>query len=117
MNLLHIKLKNGEDILAQEDIVNVENGVSVTAPISLHLDPVNGFFAKSWISLSDTNSVLINFDDIMFCYPASEMGVKYYEEFVRTTMGESDVDVPLEDVDELEEMFEAMLESKVSKLH
>ena len=113
MNLLHIKLKNGEDILAQEQSVPCENGVVVTMPISVHMDPIHGFFAKSWMVLSEVNSVTIKTDDIMFCYPASEHGTEYYEEFLKQRVS----DTMSDDVDELEQMFEAMLESKTSKIH
>lgn len=115
MNLIHIKMKNGEDILAQEEPEKCDEGVIVTAPISVHLDPVNGFFAKSWMALSSTNTVIINTNDIMFCYPASETGFEYYEEYIKRLATEDDVDV--EQVDELEQLFEAMMQSKTSKLH
>lgn len=115
MNLIHIKLKNGEDILAQENPEKSDIGVIVTAPISVHLDPVHGFFAKSWMALSSTNTVLINSNDIMYCYPASERGLEYYDEFIRRFATEDNIDP--EDTNELEQLFEAMMQAKASKLH
>lgn len=115
MNLIHIKLKNGEDILAQEDPLKSEFGIRVTAPISVHLDPIHGFFAKSWLALSSTNTVIIDNNDIMFLNPASDKGFEYYEEFIKRIASDDDVD--LDEVNELEQMFEAILQSKSSKLH
>lgn len=120
MNLLHIKLKNGEDILGQEDISFVDDGVTIISPISVHLDPINGFFAKSWMVLSDVKTVHIKQADIMYCYPASATGREYYDEFIKRMSR----DAPFrsssttdEDIEDLEQMFEAMLQSKASIKH
>jgi len=116
MNLLHIKLKNGEDILAKDQSTSLENVVVVAMPISVHMDPLHGFFAKSWMVLSDIDVVSINKNDIMFCYPASQHGVNYYEEFMKKHIRYDD-DIESDAIDDLEKMFEAMLESKSSKIH
>lgn len=117
MELLHIKMKNGEDILAQKDTTaNLDNEVYIVAPVSIQIDPVHGFFAKSWLLLSEGNTVGISKNDILFCHNASEKARSYYEEFLYRISEEE----PSEDeqyASELEEVFQAMMEAKTQKIN
>lgn len=120
MQLLHIKLKNGEDILAQrEDSQLDENGVTISAPVSIHIDPMHGFFAKSWMILSDAQVFIVPNEEILFCSNASEKGISYYEEFVlKISRDHSDFpSIEDDNIDSLQELFETLLEAKSSKLH
>ena len=116
MHLLHIKLKNGEDILAQKADNQTNEGVTISAPVSIHVDPVNGFFAKSWMVLSEETNVTIRNEDIMFCTNASTKGQSYYDEFVVRFVDE-DPEIDKEEIDSLQDLFELLLEAKSSKLH
>ena len=117
MNLLHIKLKSGGDILAQEILgAQDEFGISVSAPVEICIDPVNGFFAKSWAILSATQNVVIPRSEVLFFYPASDKAYKYYEEFIER-MSLSTEAYDEDEVSELEELFTTLLESRNSTKH
>lgn len=116
MNLLHIKLKNGEDLLAQEIIDQTTDSISVTSPIQICIDPEHGFFIKSWASLSATDDISIPISEVMFCYPASEKAQSYYEEYTNR-MSHTKDEFDEEEISEYEELFTALLEAKKSRLH
>jgi len=120
MNLLHLKLKNGNDLLAQEQVGANDDVIVIVSPIEIQISPEYGMFAKSWSHLSSTNTFEIKKTDILFVYPASEKGYKYYEEFVTEHMSSKVHDEPLiddDEVSELEEMFNLIIESKNSIKH
>jgi hypothetical protein len=78
--LHHVKLKNGEDLLS---FVNYNgNQVELHAPISVQIDPSLGLFAKSWLLLTEGNSIMISTDFVIFASKASGKAVDYYEEFM-----------------------------------
>lgn len=116
MNLLHIKLKNGADLLAQENPEQSDYAISVTSPIEVCVDPIHGFFVKSWALLSATNYIQIPKSEVMFCYPASEKAYTYYEEFAARMTAPEDKFTD-EDINEYEELFSTMLEAKSSIKH
>lgn len=118
MQLKHIKLRTGEDLVGSAEYLKDNSGehafVKVTAPISIHMDPTYGFYAKSWLLLSKDNVVILNINDVMFCKPASNTAEEYYTEFVYRHANESELD---QRFDEVEEMFQSMVESKISTKH
>lgn len=117
MELLHIKMKNGEDILAQKDNSSkFDNELYIVAPVSIHIDPVQGFFAKSWLLLSEGNAVKIDKNDTLFCHNASEKARTYYEEFLYR-ISEEEPSKDEEYASELEEVFQAMMEAKTQKIN
>lgn len=117
MELKHIKLRTGEDLVAPARFIKDKVGyqaLEVTTPVSIHMDPNLGFYAKSWLLLSKDNTVILNLEDVMFCKPASDTAEEYYNEFVYKYSSETQID---EDTSELEELFTTMLESKTSIKH
>ena len=111
-------MKNGEDILAQqENNSDFKDYISIVAPVSIHIDPVHGFFAKSWLLLSEENSMKLNRNETIFCHNASEKAKSYYEEFLFRITEEEPQDESEEYTSELEEVFEAMMEAKTRKLN
>lgn len=112
MELMHIKLRTGEDLLGEVEKLN--NGYRITLPISFELDLNDGFFAKSWLLFSSENSVLLSKDDIYFCNQASEKAINYYEEFVHRYMEDLPHDTSTSDV---EDLLMSILESKSSTKH
>lgn len=117
MELKHIKLRTGEDLVAPAEFVKDNLGyraLKVTTPVSIHMDPNLGFYAKSWLLLSQDNNVILNLEDVMFCKPASETAEEYYNEFVYKYSSEATLD---EETSEIEELFASMLESKTSIKH
>lgn len=119
MRLLHIKLKNGEDLLGQEDGESTKT-LTIVAPISIKIDPSYGIMGMGWCQLSDTNMVELNKSDVLFYNHASKRGYKYYEEFAHKFVGddldESEEGESMSD-NELEEIFSGLLESKSATKH
>jgi hypothetical protein len=110
MDLMYLKLRNGENILGQVETLN--NGYRVTSPIEMEMDPREGIYGKSWLMLSKENSVLISKDDVFFCHEASEKAITYYEEFIYQFSQPDD-----ENTSDLEDMLTTLLESRVSTKH
>ena len=117
MNLLHIKLKNGQDILAKE-VKTKSEAIIIKDPLQIDIDPVRGLFGKSWDLLSRPDTLKLGLEHIIFCYPATELAYEYYDEFsfkVHKTEGSNEYND--EDVNELEELFSALMQSKNSIIH
>lgn len=117
MYLKHIKLRTGEDLVAPAEFIKDNLGyqaLRVITPVSIHMDPNLGFYAKSWLLLSEENNVILNLEDVMFCKPASSVAEEYYNEFVHKYSQESELDDMSED---LEDLFNSLLESKTSIKH
>lgn len=116
MNLLHIKLKNGEDLLAQEERSD-EDIITIVAPISVMFTESKGVMGKGWCFLSATNVVQIKKSDIYFAYPASERGYEFYEDFMRGIFQKEEEFESEDTISELEDIFLSMIESKKSIKH
>lgn len=119
MKLIHVKMKNGEDLLGY--LANQSNDkFEIVTPISVVIDPTYGMFAKSWLMLSELNSVWITSDSVLFYSQASKKATEYYDEFMHR-VSEKDQRQSIEDdtefTSELEEIFGAMMESKGSIKH
>jgi|TARA_B110000908_G_scaffold4109_1_gene5313 hypothetical protein len=120
--LIHIKLSNGEDLIANS-ISEDDDQISIENPVQVRIHPVHGFFAKSWMLLSEENSVSINKKDVLFLGKANEKATEYYDTFVsRLAELQSGDNYNLKDTiddDEstLEEVFSALIESKSSVKH
>ena len=113
--LHHVKLKNGEDLLSY--IKYKGNSIELQAPISVQIDPAMGLFAKSWLLLTEGNSILINTDFVIFASKASSKAVDYYEEFMHRILERSQIKQMEEDTEftsELEELFSALAESRTA---
>ena len=118
--LIHIKMNNGEDLIANS-ISEDEEQISIENPVQVRIHPVHGFFAKSWMLLSEENSVSLKKKDVLFLGKANKKATEYYDTFVaRLVEMQSEDFVPDQlDDDELsyEELFRAYIESKSSIKH
>ena len=115
MQLMHVKLKSGADIIAY--IIN-ENQTTFTIkdPVEFRLDPHHGIYGLEWLFLSDISVGILNKVDIMFINGCSIKGAQFYNEFVNRyhTIDNKESEIFTSD---LESMFAAMLESKASTKH
>ncbi len=114
-DLLHIKMMNGDDILAFTR--DLGSHTEVYAPIVVHVDPHLGLFAKSWLLLSESNSVPVRKEHILFASKASKRAVEYYEEFMHRIHERAEIKKMEEDTEftsELEDIFTALAESKTA---
>jgi len=112
MQLLHVKLKNGEDLLTFGSLSKNKETIQLTSPISMDLDPELGIFAKTWLMYSDADTVNIPTEQVMFVNPASLKAIQYYNDFTDKLQGKR-----TETVNEFEELFETMMEAKASTKH
>ena len=116
VELQHVKLQNGDDLLAYAR----ETGGGYTelyAPIVVSIDPHLGLFAKSWLLLSEGNSVMVKDSYILFASKASKRAIEYYEEFMHRIHEKEQIKQMEEDTEftsELEDIFTALAESKTA---
>lgn len=111
--LHHVKLHNGEDLLTY--VRKEAEYTELYAPILVVVDPHLGLFAKSWLLLSEGNSVLLRNTSILFASKASKKAVEYYEEFMHRIQEREQIRQMEEDSEftsELEDIFTALAESK-----
>lgn len=119
MELVHIKMRNGEDLLgylSSKDDATIE----VITPVSIAIDPSLGMFARSWLMFSEGNTVRISKTDYIFFNIANKKAIDYYEEFLHS-MNEREERIRLSEdsefTNELEDIFTALAESRLSKIH
>ena len=115
-HIVNVKLKNGADIISilqsdQELFVFLEN------PVQIEADPENGFYAKSWLLLSENNVVAVSKLDIFYVHDASDKAIGYYENFLERMPHKKHDNNVEEFTNELEDIFNAMLESNESTKH
>lgn len=117
--LVALKLKSGEDLIG---VLNFEddNLISIGNPMEVNIDPVHGFYVRSFLLLTKSNAVQLIKDDIIFIDDANDKAISYYEEF-NDQLSKGKRTAELQDTEdfesELEEVFTAMIESKNTKLH
>lgn len=118
--LIHIKMKSGDDLIA-DLISNDEDELTIENPIQVKIHPVHGFFAKSWMLLSESNHVSLTHNDITFWGEANHKAVEYYDTFAERLTHlhelrdrESEMK---EQGEEIEDVLVAYLESKDSIKH
>lgn len=113
MNIMNVKLKNGEDLIAQlmEDHTNISS-IKLKAPVKLVSELNTGIYAKNWMFYSNSDEVEIQKTDIFFITVANEESIEWYVGY----MAKNDIDSN-SDIDSLESIFNAMIESKTSIKH
>lgn len=118
MELIHVKLNNGEDLLGYGKLSEDKKTVEIQQPISVKVDPSLGIYAIKWLHFSETNRATIPTYKIMSIDKASQTGINCYEDFIyRHSDNEMSSDELSESVKELEEMFTTMIEAKSSTKH
>lgn len=120
---VNFKMRSGEDIIGVK-ITDSNEGMLVDNPIQVLVHPNRGFFCKSWMILSTENTVAVAYKDLVWCTTANDTAVGMYQEFVKevsdreanTVMNfqSSEED---ENVEDLEEVFQLMIESRTSTKH
>ena len=117
MELIYIKLKNGNDIIGIEGAeaigcCNVEN------PVQLKIHPTEGFYAQSWLLFSESTSVQIQDDDIFVKSKANKRAKDCYNSFHEDMIERGFLDdLSYSDADEAEEQLMAYIDSKDAVKH
>lgn len=123
MNLFNVKLRTGEELLANVTDEVKEDGRTYF----LFKDPIqvtttaNGIFVKEWLYFSETNQVWLSTNELMYMNEANKYAADYYDSFKRSQR-ENEEDLAYEQKDfseyseseirEAEELVSAFLESK-----
>lgn len=113
MNLMHIKLKTGVDLVSY---IIEDDGTYLTLkdPIQFGFDPNRGIFGINWLLFADETTVRIKYSDVYFHCESSDKATEYYSQFI-TKYDEKKEESNY--ISELESIFEAMMESKGSIKH
>jgi len=118
--LIHIKMKSGDDLIA-DLISNDDQELTIENPIQVKIHPVHGFFAKSWMLLSESNHVSLTHKDITFWGQANNKAIEYYDSFAERltnlkNLRDREYEMQ-ERGEEIEDVLVAYLESKDSIKH
>jgi len=122
MDIVHIKLNNGDDLIGRKIEHDREGEYHIEDPIKIKFDPQCGIIAQSWLILSEKDSVIFEDKDIMLIGHANQRGAEYYKAFFEEKDESDDyVEYNLEGKTELdrerEEMIISYLESKGEVKH
>jgi hypothetical protein len=106
-NLVTVKLKRDIDLIGsikedQKDYLILEN------PIQVKLDTNEGFYAVDWLYLSNTNSVTINKEDMIYFTECTDRANKIYNEFWEANTSSRDET----SIDEMLSIFESKISTK-----
>lgn len=113
MNLMHIKLKTGIDLVSYV-LESDDTNIILKDPVQFGFDPNRGIFGIDWLMFSEPTTVTLNFSDILFMHQSSEKAIECYNQFSsRYTEKKEEPDY----ISELESIFTAMMESKGSIKH
>lgn len=113
MELMHIKLKTGVDLVSY---VLDDDGTYLTLkdPVQFGFDPNRGIFGIDWLLYSESSTVRVKCSDIYFFNATSTKACEYYNQFSnRYTDNQEETDY----TSDLESIFEALMESKGSIKH
>ena len=122
MELIHVKLNSGEDILGYGFVDADSKVVRIEHPICVKVDPSLGIYAVKWLHFSEKNSHDIPTFKVMSVDKASKVGIDCYEDFMYRHGKSGDEGMMTseelsESVNELEDLFTTMIEAKVSTKH
>jgi hypothetical protein len=114
LELFHIKILSGDDILAYIDMDNKsenKNIVKLIAPLVTHYDRDEGLYTKLLNPYSESSTINLNTSMIVFMGKGNESSHQIYNNFYDKIVEEQESD------DTLMELFDAMLESRDSTKH
>lgn len=117
MTYVNVKMRTGEDLVAQV-IDQSKDYVEVKRPLHIMVHPHHGFFVKSFNIFAESDFVTIRTDDILWCKPANEKAIEYYEQFLDEIDRNGDHTQTVEEFNnEIEDTLEALLDSRYVTKH
>lgn len=116
MILKHVKMRNREDLLCYVEGKPETGFLRISHPLCIEVTPDSGMFAKNWMMFTDGDSVNVPVSSIMYIGDANEKAIQYYDDFFTKLQSspnyDDDADFAPNVLDEYEELFQAMMESK-----
>ena len=87
MNLSHIKLIDGTDLICIVEEIDVENHtITLSYPIQMIIDPQLGTYGKKWLAFSEVEVATIDDCNVLFVHNASEGAYEHYIEFTKMAL-------------------------------
>lgn len=87
MELYHIKLHNGQDLVGTVEFGEHEE-VRVSNVFEIVSDAKYGMYTKNWLYLSEKNETFIKYEDTLFINKASPAAVEMYVDVLERRMNE-----------------------------
>ena len=117
MDLIHIKLKNGQDILGL-DLGSCVGCVNIQNPVQVKIHPTQGFYAQSFLLFSEEDTIIIDDGDILIRSKANQRGIDCYNSFFEEVQERKYLDdIDNEDEQEMEDRLMALIDSKNAVKH
>lgn len=119
---INFKMKTGEDLVGVK-ISETTTDVTIHHPIQILVHPSQGYFAKSWMMLSDENEVCVSKGDLLWITPANEKAINHYDDFLKEVSEHKAKEkargrLSIEDFQsEVEELFTSLTEAEISTKH
>jgi len=117
MELIHIKLKNGQDLIGV-DLGNTVGCCNIENPVQLKIHPTEGFYAQSWLLFSKEKSVIIDDKDILMIGEANQRAIDCYNSFFEDVKERQFLDeLENESEEDMEASLRAYIDSKEATKH
>ena len=116
MNIVYLKLYNGDDVLGKNLSSDDEDHYKIESPLQVKVHPTHGMFAKSWLLLSVENTVVLSKKDVLFIGEANERARLYYTTFL-DKLTEAATETEQDEEDDVGTYVLAMLEAETSTKH
>ena len=114
MELIYMKMINGEDILGY-CVAKTESYVELLAPITIEINMEVGLCAQSWLMFSDSDSIRIDNNKFIFISKASKKSIEYYNEFMAALHKQRSK--PVEFDVQLSDVYAAIMEARGATKH
>lgn len=88
MELFHIKMKNGQDLVGSVDFID-EGSILLSNVMEFVATPNLGMYTKKWLHLSKDNETRLHTRDVLFVNPASDDAVDMYVEVLERKIQEA----------------------------
>jgi nitrate/TMAO reductase-like tetraheme cytochrome c subunit len=117
VDLIHIRLKNGQDILGV-DLGSCVGCANIQNPVQVKIHPTQGFYAQSLLLFSEEDNIIIDDEDILIKSKANQRGIDCYNSFFEEVQERKYLD-DLDDhsEEEMEDRLMALIDSKNAVKH
>lgn len=119
---VNVKLRYTNDELVGVLTKEENECIVIEYPLNIKIHPVHGYYAKSWLLLSESNTVVLQRTDILHYGKASYEAIDFYEEYVERLSEVDNVQFEsVEDLDkyseEVEDYYVTLMDSKEAIKH
>lgn len=116
-NYVNIKLKYTDEEIVGVLTKDEENCVVIEHPINIRVHAELGYYAKDWLLLSESNTAVLQRNDILHICEASKEAIAFYQEYVERVSDAEFWDEVEKHTEELEDVFTSMQEATEATKH